>query len=134
MWGPTDVYEVHLPLPTAHAAAPSARVLENMKPDDKPIEGKKNDPTMPVAWTNKLGSESGKTSPRLYDHDGGGHRPGAEKARAGCWSTLALWAAGMEDKVPAKGTDVEPVGEYKPHPYAGTVSQKGVKPADLEIK
>ena len=46
VWGPTDVYEVHLPLRDTCTPLVLGAVLEGMNPDDKPIEGKKNDPMM----------------------------------------------------------------------------------------
>src|SRR5207247_457402 len=62
IWGPTDVYGVRLPLPGDSQPLVLGQVLEGMKPDDKPVEGKQNDPTMPVAWTKTYKSASGKTA------------------------------------------------------------------------
>ena len=56
------------------------------------------------------------------------------KARAGLIVNGCLWAAGLEDKIPAK-TNVDLVGEFKPTPFrnmGGAAWQKQpVKPADL---
>src|SRR5439155_16227354 len=60
VWGPTDVYEVKLPLPGDSKPLVLGQVLEGMKPDDKPVEGKKNDPMMPVAWTKTYNGKDGK--------------------------------------------------------------------------
>ena len=38
IWGPTDVYGVKLPLPTAKPLV-MGQVLAGMKPTDKPVEG-----------------------------------------------------------------------------------------------
>src|SRR6185295_1842562 len=60
IWGPTDVYGiVHLP-PEARVLV-YGQILEGMKPTDKPIEGKKNDPMMPLIWMRDYKAESGKT-------------------------------------------------------------------------
>src|SRR5262249_48378888 len=40
IWGPTDVYEVHLPLPGDSKPLVLGQVLAGMKPTDKPVEGK----------------------------------------------------------------------------------------------
>src|SRR5262249_55033557 len=50
IWAPTDVYGVRLPLPGDSKPLVLGQVLEGMKPDDKPLEGPKNDPMLPVAW------------------------------------------------------------------------------------
>ena len=133
VWGPTDVYEVHLPLRDTCTPLVLGAVLENMKPDDKPIEGKKNDPMMPVAWTNGYKSESGKTS-RVFTTTMGAATDLEREGTRRMVLNACYWALGLEDKIPAKGTDVELVGEYKPHPYAGNGFQKGVKPSDLQGK
>jgi type 1 glutamine amidotransferase len=61
VWGPTDVYGVRLPLPGDSKPLLMGQVLAGMKSDDKPAEGKQNDPMMPVAWTKSYTSKSGKT-------------------------------------------------------------------------
>ena len=60
--------------PTAHRSS-SARCSEGMKPDDKPLEGKKNDPMMPVAWIKTYTGEQRQEGTRLHHHDGRRHRP-----------------------------------------------------------
>ena len=132
IWGPTDVYEVRLPLPESCKVLVLGQVLENMKPDDKPVEGKRNDPMMPVAWTNSYKAAEGKTGRAFATTMGAATDLQSEGLRR-LVVNACYWAVGMEDKIPAK-SDVELVGEYKPHPFAGNGYQKGVKPSDLEIK
>ena len=50
IWGPTDVYTVRLPLPGDSRPLVLGQVLEGMKPTDKPVDGAKNAPMMPIAW------------------------------------------------------------------------------------
>ena len=52
IWGPTDVYGVRLPLPGDSQPLVLGQVLAGMKPDDT-VEGPKNEPMMPVAWTTR---------------------------------------------------------------------------------
>jgi hypothetical protein len=49
IWGPTDVYGVRLPLPGDSKPLVFGQVVENMSPTGEPVNGKKNDPMMPVA-------------------------------------------------------------------------------------
>src|SRR5690606_17211017 len=63
IWGPTDVYTVNLPLPGDSRPRVLGRVCKRpgevgerdrffgMGPEDPPLEGEKNGPMMPVAWT-----------------------------------------------------------------------------------
>ncbi len=133
VWGPTDVYEVHLPLRDSCTPLVLGAVLENMKPDDKPIEGNKNDPMMPIAWTNSYTGESGKTS-RVFATTMGAATDLEREGTRRMVVNACFWAMGLEDKIPATGTDVELVGEYKPLPFGFGGYKKGVKPADLQIK
>src|SRR5207237_1738159 len=61
IWGPTDVYGVHLPLPGDSQPLVLGEVLVGMKPTDKPLAGKKNEPMMPIAWTKSYAAPRGKT-------------------------------------------------------------------------
>lgn len=62
IWGPTDVYGVRLPLPGDSKPLVLGQVLTGMKPTDPPLEGKKNDPMMPIAWTKTYRGAQGKTA------------------------------------------------------------------------
>ena len=132
IWGPTDVYEVHLPLADSCKVLVLGQVLENMKPDDKAIEGKKNAPMMPVAWTNNYKGAQGKTA-RVFTTTMGAATDLEREGTRRMLVNACFWAVGLEDKIEAK-SNVELVGEFKPHPYAGNGYQKNVKPADLRIK
>src|SRR3954470_20835943 len=62
IWGPTDVYGVRLPLPGDSKPLVLGQVLEGMKPTDKPVEGKVNDPMMPIAWVKNYTGANGKVA------------------------------------------------------------------------
>jgi len=51
IWGPTDVYTVRNPLPGDSKVLFHGQVLAGMKPTDKPVAGRKNNPMMAMAWT-----------------------------------------------------------------------------------
>jgi type 1 glutamine amidotransferase len=132
IWGPTDVYEVHLPLPGDSKPLVYGQVLKGMKPSDPPVEGKKNDPMMPVAWTKTYKSTSGKSG-RVFTTTMGASQDLESEGLRRLLVNAVYWAVGMEDKIPAKA-NVEIVGEYKPSPFKFGGYQKGVKPSDHAMK
>jgi type 1 glutamine amidotransferase len=114
IFGTTDVY-------TAKPAGDSVaivmgQVTETLKPDSKAVEGKKNDPMMPVAWTKTYETEAGKKGKVFTTTMGASQDLQWEGTRRmvvnGCF-----WALGMEDKI-GDGAKVDLVGEFKPTPFA----------------
>jgi len=132
IWGPTDVYGVRLPLPDDSQPLVLGQVLEGMKPTDKPVEGKKNDPMMPVAWTKSYKTEKGMTGKAFTTTMGASQDLESEGLRR-LLVNACYWGVGMEEKIPEK-SKVDIVGEYKPLPFKFNGAAKGVKPADLAIK
>lgn len=127
IWGDTDVYTVDLPMPESVTPLVYGQVLAGMNFDDAPVSGSKNDPMMPIAWLNK------------YEYDGAKGKAfcstlGAATDLATPGSRRLLVNAvydllGME--VPAEGTDVELVSEYKPTKFGFGGHKKGIKPEQL---
>jgi hypothetical protein len=132
IWGPTDVYGVRLPLPDNSEPLVLGQVLQGMKPTDKPLAGKKNDPMMPIAWTKSYDSESGKIGKSFTTTMGASQDLESDGLRR-LLVNACYWATGLEDKIPQK-SNVEIVGNYKPRPFGFKGAAKGVKPADLAIK
>jgi type 1 glutamine amidotransferase len=132
IWGPTDVYGVRLPLPGDSKPLVLGQVLVGMKPTDEPLEGKKNDPMMPIAWIKTYLGVDGKTG-RVFASTIGASQDLESEGLRRLVVNAVYWTLGMEDKIPEK-TNVEMVGEYKPSPFRGNGFVKGVKPADLSIK
>lgn len=130
VWGPTDVYGVRLPLPGDSQPLVLGQVLVGMKPDDKPLEGKKNDPMMPVAWTKTYESPSGKTG-RAFTTTMGASQDLSSEGLRRLLVNASYWALGMEDNIPAE-SNVELVGQYDPTPFGHSTYKKGVKPDDLK--
>jgi hypothetical protein len=128
IWGPTDVYEVRLPLPGDSKPLVLGEVLGGMKPTDKAVAGKQNDPLMPIAWFKTYTGETGKTS-RVFTTTMGASQDLLSEGLRRLLVNACYWAVGLEDKVPAKA-DVELVGEYKPPPFRGDGFAKGRKPSD----
>jgi type 1 glutamine amidotransferase len=130
IWGPTDVYETKLPLPGDSKPLVFGQVLEGMKPDDKPIEGKKNDPMMPVAWTKTYSAGAEKPG-RVFTTTMGAATDLEREGTRRMLVNAAYWALGLEDKIAAK-SNVDIVGDYKPSPFKFGGYVKGVKPEDLK--
>ena len=105
------------------------QVLKGMKPSDGPVEGKKNDPMMPLVWTKAFKGESGKASRVLCTTMGASVDLESEGLRRllvnGCY-----W--GLKMDVPA-AADVRYVGQFKPTFYGFGTFKRGVKPADHRL-
>jgi trehalose utilization protein len=128
IWGPTDVYTVNLPLPGDSTPLVLGQVLVGMKPEDKALEGKKNDPMMPVAWTKSWSPAEGKKA-RVFTTTMGSSTDLSSEGLRRLVVNASYWGLGMEDKI-ADRAKVDIVGDYAPTPFGFNKSKKGVKPAD----
>ncbi len=129
VWGPSDVYTVRLPLPGDSQPLVLGQVLVGMKPDDKPVEGKKNDPMMPVAWTKTYSVDGGPTG-RVFTTTMGAATDLVADGTRRLLVNACYWATGLEDKIPEKSC-VDVVGTFEPTAFGFNGAKKGVKPADL---
>jgi type 1 glutamine amidotransferase len=130
VFGPTDVYAVHLPLPGDSKPLILGQVVAGMKPTDPPAEGAKNDPMMPVAWTKTYKGMSGATG-RVFTTTMGASQDLLYEGTRRMIVNACYWAVGLGDKIPEK-TRVDLVGEFKPSPFRFVKEWKGsVKPSDL---
>jgi hypothetical protein len=128
IWGPTDVYGVRLPLPGDSKPVVLGQVLTGMKSDDKPVEGKQNNPMMPIAWTKTYAAENGKVA-RIFTSTIGASQDLQSEGVRRMFVNAAFWTLGMEDKLPARAK-VDIVGEYQPSRFAFGGFVKDRKPAD----
>jgi type 1 glutamine amidotransferase len=126
IWGPTDVYGVKNPLPGDSKPLVLGQVVEDMTPTGRPVEGKKNDPMMPVAWVKTYTGPLGKPA-RVFTTTMGAatdlESPGVRRMLV----NAVYWAVGLEDKIPG-ASNVELVGEYKPRKFGFNGAARGVKP------
>ena len=132
IWGPTDVYGVHLPLPADCQPLIMGQVLEGMKPTDKPLEGKKNDPMMPVAWTKTFTGEGAKKA-RVFATTMGASQDLSSAGLRRLLVNASYWAVGLEDKI-SSTSNVDIVGTYEPTPFGFNKAQKGLRPADFATR
>jgi len=127
IWGPTDVYEVRLPLGGDSRPLVLGQVLEGMHPNDPPATGKQNDPMLPVAWVKSYTGARGKTA-RVFTTTMGASQDLLNEGVRRMIVNACYWAMDME--VPAR-SEVDLVGEYHPLPFGFGTFQKGLKPAEL---
>lgn len=132
IWGPTDVYTVRLPMSPDCTPLVMGQVLEGMKPADKPVTDKKNNPMMPVAWIRTYKAPQGQTGRSFTTTMGAATDLQSEGVRR-LLVNAAYWCVGMEEKIPAKA-GVEIVGQYDPSPFRFGGHKKGLTPADYAMK
>lgn len=128
IWGPTDVYGVRLPLPGDSQPLVMGQVVVGMKESDPPLEGAKNNPMMPVAWTKSYTGNTGKKS-RVFTTTMGASQDLLNEGVRRMLVNATFWGLGMDDKIPAK-TNVDLVGKYEPSRFSFGGYVKGKKPAD----
>ncbi len=107
IWGPTDVYEVRLPLPGDSRPLVLGQVLTGMHPDDPPAPGRPNDPMLPVAWTKTY------QGARVFTTTMGASQDLLSEGLRRMIVNACYWAMGMEASIPPK-SNVDLVGEYHP--------------------
>jgi len=129
IWGPSDVYEVRLPLSAGSQPLILGQVLEGMRAEDPPASGKQNDPMMPVAWVKSYVGAHAKTA-RVFTTTMGAAQDLENEGLRRLMVNACYWALGMEDKIPAR-TNVDLVGDYKPLPFKFGGFARGIKPSEL---
>jgi len=124
IWGPTDVYEVRLPLPEGSQVIFLGAILQGMKPDAEVAQDKRNDPMMPIGWarTYQGGRVFTSTMGAATDLPSEGVRRMIVNA--------TYWCTGL-DKVIQPDLNVDLVGDFKPTPFGFGTFVKGKRPADF---
>ena len=131
VWGPSDVYGIRN-LPDSATVLLNGAVLAGMTPDDEPVEGKQNDPMMPIAWTKGFKSKSGKES-RIFCTTMGASTDFQSEDLRRLIVNASFWGLEMESDIPDEA-NVEFVDDYKPTEFGFGSYAKGLKPADLNLK
>jgi len=133
IFGTTDVYTVKTPLPGDSKVLVLGEVTDSLLPDSKRVEGKKNEPMMPVAWTKTYKGESGNTG-RIFTTTMGCGEDFLFEGTRRMLVNACYWSAGMDDKIADK-SKADLVGEYKPSKFKAKKNEEwkpGVKPEDLK--
>jgi hypothetical protein len=126
IWAPTDVYGIRLPLPGDTTPLVLGQVIEHgevydeddllygMRPETgTPVEGEKNDPMMPVAWTKSYqvpGGEPGKVFTTTVGASTDLLSVGVRRLLA----NAVYWCLDLDNQIPEGGANVDLVGEYAP--------------------
>jgi len=132
IWGPTDVYAVRLPLPGDSKTLVLGQVLEGMKPNDKPVAGRVNDPMMPIAWIRTYPGEKGRAG-RVFATTMGAATDLESEGLRRLVVNAAYWCVGIEKAIPPCA-DVDIVGRYNPSPFGFGGHRKGVRPSDYKME
>ena len=133
IFGNTDVYGVRLPLPGDSEPLVLGQVLSGMTPDSKPVAGKKNDPMMPIAWTKSYQIPGGEPG-RSFTTTMGAATDLANAPLRKLIVNAAYVLVGLEEKIPAEGTDVRFVDDYEPTMYGNNAFKKGMRPSDYALE
>jgi hypothetical protein len=131
VWGPSDVYGIKN-LPDSANVLLNGAVLSGMSPDDKPVEGNKNNPMMPVAWTKSFKSKSGVEA-KIFCTTMGASTDFESEGLRRLIVNASFWCLGMESSIP-ESANVDYVDEYKPTPFGFGTFVKGLKPRDYNLK
>jgi len=132
IWGPTDVYKLHLPLPESCHTLVLGQVLSGMKRDDPPVAGEQNDPMMPIAWTNTYTGAAGKPA-RVFTSTIGASQDISNEGVRRLLVNACYWCVGLEEKITPQ-IDVNLIGKYHGIPFGFGGFARGVKPADINVK
>jgi type 1 glutamine amidotransferase len=131
IWGPTDVYTVRADLADDSDVLAWGQVLSSMEPDSEPVEGSKNDPMMPLAWTRTYEGTDGQVGRVFTTTMGAADDLVCEDLRR-MVVNAAYWCVGLEDEIP-ECANVDLVGEYLALPFGFGKYRKGVRPADHDL-
>lgn len=125
IWGPTDVYTAKPPADVTPLVM--GQVLKGMKPTDAPVDGPKNSPMMPIAWTREY------KGARIFTTTMGASQDFESEGLRRLVVNASYWCVGLEGKIPERA-NVEFVTPYKPTPFGHGKAAKDVTPADHKLK
>ncbi len=129
-WGPTDVYGIR-ELPEDASVLLRGQVLAGMSPDDEPVEGRKNDPMMPLAWARETRLDEDLTRRVVCSTLGASVDFESEGLRRLLINSV-YWCLELEHLI-GDASEVEYVTEYKPTFFGGGKYRRGVRAQDLAL-
>jgi hypothetical protein len=130
VWGDTDVYGIKHLKDSADILM-RGQVLRGMKPTDPPVAGEKNNPMMPLVWTQLYESESGKKA-RIVCTTMGAATDFKNEGLRRLLVNSCYWSMGLEAQIPAE-SNVEIVGDYNPTKYDFDSAKTDLKPSDFDL-
>ncbi|TLD68911.1 ThuA domain-containing protein [Phragmitibacter flavus] len=124
IFGTTDVYTAAPPADATILVL--GQVLAGMNPTDAPVEGQKNDPLQPIAWTREFKNDAGTTN-QIFTTTMGAATDLTNEGLRRLIVNAVLSFTGIE--VPSKA-NVDVPDTYQPTMYGFDSFIKGRKPAD----
>jgi hypothetical protein len=112
IWGTTDVYGVRLPLPGDSQTLVLGQVLRGMHQDDEPVDGPKNQPMMPIAWTKTYQGANGATG-RVFTTTMGASQDFVAPGLRRLVINAVYWTLGMESQIDTNRS-IEFVSPFSP--------------------
>ena len=131
VFGPTDVYGIRS-LPSDSTILLRGAVLDGMDPDDEPVEGRQNEPMMPIAWLRERPLNSNSTQ-RIFVTTMGTAEDWSSEGLRKCFANAVLWQLYEETSIPKSGLDSPIIGPWEPTPFGFGSYRGGYKPAQYLI-
>jgi len=128
VWGDTDVYGIRNLSDDAKILL-YGEVLKGMKPTDEPVDGKKNDPMMPVAWLKPYEVQGGQSG-MAFCTTMGSSTDFANEGLRRLIVNAAFHLTSQDDQIDGKAK-VDFVTKFEPSMYGFKGYRKGMKPADF---
>ena len=130
VWGDTDVYGIRN-LSESATILLRGQVLSGMNPDSEPVEGRKNDPMMPLAWFKPFQLDGGQQGQAFCTTMGSATDFACEDLRR-LILNASLYLTGLENSISAD-SDVDFVTEFEPTRFGFNAFVKGRKPSDWAL-
>ena len=127
IFGPTDVYGA-TPQPDSTILL-RGEVTQTLDAGSAAVEGEKNNPMMPIAWSRNYKNASGKTN-KILTTTMGDAIDLADKNLRRLVANGVFWGLGL--KIPAE-MDLSIPGKYEPSKFRSNGYKKGLKPADFLV-
>ena len=132
VFGPSDVYGV-VHLPSTATVLLQGQILKGMNPSDPPLEGPKNSPMMPLAWTKEYQMPGGKKGKLFCTTMGAANDLLCEDLRR-LVVNATYWMTDIEAKIPEKAS-VNVSEKYQPNNFGFKppkyFTELLIKPIDL---
>ena len=128
IFGTTDVYGANPLEPSTILLR--GEVTQTLDPKSPAVEGKKNSPMIPIAWTREFKNSGDKPNRILTTTMGAATDLSDENLRRLVVNGV-YW--GLGGRVPAKA-DVTIPGTWNPTKYSFKTNKKGLKPTDFIVK
>ena len=130
VFGPTDVYGIR-GLPSDSTILLRGAVIDGMDPKDPPVQGKQNEPMIPIAWVRERLMNS-NSSQRLFVTTMGTAEDWSNEGLRTLFANSVLWQLGDTGQIPDSGLEAPIVGPWEPTPFGFGAHRPGYRPSDYK--